>query len=103
LLLSILWTLDDLGIRSFNRRDQELRMPAKYTGVFVPVVFEFYGGLKALAHSSTLEALPFVPKTAVVLYPSLALFDVPHTYLLKSRRALLAQNNLQVGGIWQKE
>jgi hypothetical protein len=32
LLLSTLWTLDDMGIRYANRKDQELKMIGKYVG-----------------------------------------------------------------------
>jgi hypothetical protein len=38
LLLSTLWTLDDMGIRYFNRKDQELKMIGKYAGTLMPVI-----------------------------------------------------------------
>ena len=41
LLLSTLWTLDDMGIRYFNRRDQELKMIGKYVGTVMPVILGF--------------------------------------------------------------
>ncbi len=100
LLLSTLWTLDDMGIRYFNRKDQELKMIGKYAGTLMPVIFGFYGILNLLANYPTVEALLFVCKIAVVLYPPLAIFAVLHTYFVRSRSKLFSKNGLKVGGIW---
>jgi len=103
LLLSTLWTLDDLGIRYYNRKDQEVKMLGKYAGTLMPVIFGFYGILNLLANYPTVEGLLFVFKIIVVLYPPLGLFAVLHTYFVRSRRVLFMENDLQVGGIWRKE
>jgi hypothetical protein len=100
LLLSTLWTLDDLGIRFFNRKDQELKMIGKYAGTLMPAIFGFYGILNLLANYPTVEALLFVCKIAVVLYPPLAIFAVLHTYFVRSRTKLFSKNIPTVGGIW---
>jgi hypothetical protein len=100
LLLSTLWTLDDLGIRYFNPKDQELKMIGKYAGALMPVIFGFYGILNLLANYPTAEALLFVCKIAVVLYPPLAIFAVLHTYFVRSKRQLFLKNGLKTGGIW---
>jgi hypothetical protein len=100
LLLSTLWTLDDLGIRYFNRKDQELKMIGKYAGTLMPVIFGFYGILNLLANYPIAEALLFVCRIAVVLYPPLAIFAVLHTYFVKSRRDLFSKSSLERGGIW---
>ena len=99
-LLSTLWTLDDLGVRYFNRKDQELKMIGKYAGTLMPVIFGFYGILNLLANYPTAEALLFVCKIAVVLYPPLAIFAVLHTYFVRSRRELFLKNGLERGGVW---
>jgi hypothetical protein len=101
LLLSTLWTLDDLGIRYFNRKDQELKMIGKYAGTVMPVIFGFYGILNLLANYPTAEALLFVCKIAVVLYPPLAIFAILHTYFLRSKRDLFSKSDLERGGIWR--
>ena len=103
LLLSTLWTLDDLGIRYYNRKDQEVKMLGKYAGTLMPVIFGFYGILNLLANYPTVEGLLFVFKIIVVLYPPLGLFAVLHTYFVRTRRVLFMENDLQVGGIWRKE
>ena len=43
LLLSFLWSLDDLNIRQHNRKTGEIRMIGKYVGVLLPILFGFYG------------------------------------------------------------
>jgi hypothetical protein len=103
LLLSTIWTLDDTGIRYFNRKDQELRMIGKYVGTVMPVIFGFYGIVGFLANYSTTEAFLFVFKIAVVLYPPLAVFAVLHTYFLRNRIGLFSKNYLRRGGIRQGE
>jgi hypothetical protein len=100
LLLSTLWTLDDMGIRYFNRKDQELKMIGKYAGTLMPVIFGFYGILNLFTNYPTAEALLFVCKIAVVLYPPLAIFAVLHTYFVSSRTKLFSKNGLKRGGIW---
>ncbi len=100
LLLSTLWTLDDLGIRYFNRKDQEVKMIGKYAGTLMPVIFGFYGILNLVTNYPTAEALLFVCKIAVVLYPPLAIFAVFHTYFVRSRRELFSKDGLKRGGIW---
>jgi hypothetical protein len=39
LLLSVLWALDDLGIRYFNKKTKEIKMAGKYLGLLLPVLF----------------------------------------------------------------
>jgi hypothetical protein len=36
LLLSVLWTLDDFGIRYFSRKNHEIKMIGKYVGTLRP-------------------------------------------------------------------
>ena len=102
LLLSTLWTLDDMGIRYFNRKDQEVKMIGKYAGTLMPVIFGFYGILNLFATYPTAEALLFVCKIAVVLYPPLAVFAVLHTYFVRSRIRLFSRIHVRRGSIWQE-
>ena len=103
LLLSILWTLDDTGIRYFNRKDQELKMIGKYAGTVMPVIFGFYGIITLLGNYSAAEAFLFIFKIAVVLYPPLAVFAVLHTYFIRSRAGLFPKTHLRKGSIRQDE
>src|SRR4030067_2677727 len=57
LLLSALWTLDDMGIRYFHRKSHEIRMIGKYTGTLMPVLFGFYGVFGLFSQFQRAEAL----------------------------------------------
>ncbi len=94
LLLSLLWTLDDMGVRYFNRKDQELKMIGKYVGTVMPVIFGFYGFINLLGNYPTVEAVLFTFKIAVVLYPPLAAFAVLHTYFIRTRISLFSEQKL---------
>ncbi len=100
LLLSVLWTLDDMGIRYFNRRDQELKMIGKYVGTLMPVVFGTYGVLGLMANYPTGEAVLSIFRTVLILYPPFVLFAVVHTYAVKHRKAFVAmRNTIEQGAI----
>lgn len=102
LLLSLLWTLDDMGIRYFNRRDQELKMIGKYVGTVMPVIFGFYGIINLMGNYSVAQAFLFAFKIAFVLYPPLAVFAVLHTYFLSSRMAQFSKSYVRRGIIEQR-
>ena len=56
LLLSMLWTFDDVGgIRYFNKDNQELKMIGKYAGTVLPFIFGMYGIFNLLANYPTGE------------------------------------------------
>ncbi len=103
LLLSLLWTLDDMGIRYFNRRDQELKMIGKYVGTVMPVIFGFYGIINLMGNYSAGEAFLFAFKIAFVLYPPLAVFAVLHTYFIRSRIGMFSGSHVRRGSIRQGE
>jgi hypothetical protein len=87
LFLSIVWALDDMGIRYFNRRDQEIKMIGKYAGTIMPFIFGLYGVLGLLASFPMLQAVEYLLKIVVVLYPPLAVFSVVHTHFIKNKDA----------------
>jgi hypothetical protein len=100
LLLSTLWTFDDIGIRYINKKDQELKMIGKYAGTVVPFVFGIYGIFNLLANYPTSEAFLLVFKIAVVLYPPMSVFAVLHAYFVRKRTELFLNNNLRKGKIY---
>jgi hypothetical protein len=89
-LLSTLWTLDDVGIRYFNRKDQELKMIGKYAGTLMPTIFGLYGMLGLLTNYPTAEAFTYAFKIVVFLYPPLGFFVIAHTYFLRKRAGLFS-------------
>ena len=89
LLLSTLWTLDDMGVRYFNRKDHELKMMGKYAGTLVPVIFGTYGLLGLLASYPTGQAFVYALKIVAILYPPLAVFTVAHACFVQKREGVL--------------
>jgi predicted DNA repair protein MutK len=104
LLLSILWTLDDMGIRYFNRKDQELKMIGKYVGTLMPLIFGLYGMFGLLTNYPPDQAFAYAFKIVVVLYPPLAFFAAAHTHFLRKRlELLLKRTSLRKTGILEHE
>ena len=100
LLLSVLWTLDDMGIRYFNRRDQELKMVGKYVGTLMPIVFGTYGILGLMANYPATQALLAIFRAVVILYPPFVLFAVVHAYAVTNRKAFVTmRNTIEQGAI----
>ena len=85
LLLSTLWTMDDLGIRYFNRKDYEIKMVGKYVGTLMPIVFGIYGVLSLFGEFSKIQALVYLFQMVVILYPSFTVFSVLHTHFVQRR------------------
>jgi hypothetical protein len=102
ILLSILWTFDDIGIRYYNKKDQELKMIGKYAGTVVPFVFGIYGILTLIANYPAGEAYLLVFKIAVVLYPPMLVFAVLHAYFVSNRTEMLLNNKLKKGRLYLK-
>ncbi len=102
LLLSTLWTLDDMGIRYYNRRDQELKMIGKYVGTLMPLIFGLYGLFSLLAHYPRGSILLHVFRIILAFYPPLVVFVIVHSHFINWKADFLARKNLlKKGGIWQ--
>jgi hypothetical protein len=76
LLLSFLWTLDDLGIRYSNRKTGEVRMIGKYIGIVLPIIFGFYGIFSLFESHERLLAIQFIFRMIIVLYPPFVAMNV---------------------------
>jgi hypothetical protein len=100
LVLSTLWTFDDLGIRYFNRKDYEIKMVGKYVGTLMPVIFGLYGVFSLFDQFSKMQALTYLFQMIVILYPSFTIFSVFHAHLVQrkasefSKRLLLKKERL---------
>jgi hypothetical protein len=98
LLLSILWTLDDMGIRYFNRKNQEIKMIGKYVGTLMPILFGFYGVFSLFSQFQKTEALLYLFEVAVILYPPFTIFSVLHTHFVQKRAGNLLDRILSERG-----
>jgi hypothetical protein len=96
LLLSTLWTLDDMGIRYFNRKNQEIKMIGKYAGTLMPILFGFYGVFSLFSQFQKTQALLYLFQIIVILYPPFTVFSVFHTHFIQSRAVDLLKR-LSVG------
>ncbi len=85
LLLSTLWTMDDLGIRYFNRKDYEIKMVGKYVGTLMPIIFGLYGVLSLFGEFPKVEALLYLSRVIIILYPPFAVFSVFHGYFVRRK------------------
>jgi len=101
LLLSTLWTLDDMGIRYLNRKDQEIKMIGKYIGTLMPIIFGFYGIFNLIADYPARQAVIFLFRTVLILYPPFTVFTVFHFLFLRNREEHFSERiSLKKGGIW---
>jgi hypothetical protein len=101
LLLSTLWTLDDVGIRVVNRKDQELKMIGKYVGTLMPILFGFYGIFSLIADYPDRQAFIFLFRIVMILYPPFTVFAVIHFRFLRNREEHFSERtSLRKGGIW---
>jgi hypothetical protein len=100
LLLSTLWTMDDLGIRYFNRKDYEIKMVGKYVGTLMPIVFGLYGVFSLFDQFSKMQALIYLFQMVVILYPSFTVFSIFHARFVQkkardfSKRLLITKEEL---------
>jgi len=85
LVLSTLWTIDDLGIRYFNRKDYEIKMVGKYVGTLMPIAFGLYGVFSLFDQFSKMQALIYLFQMIVILYPSFTVFSVFHARFVQGK------------------
>jgi hypothetical protein len=98
LLLSTLWTLDDVGIRYVNRKNQEIKMIGRYVGTLMPILFGFYGIFSLISDFPIAQVTIYLFKTVIILYPP---FTVFHTRFLRSKAEYFSEKaSLRKGGIW---
>jgi hypothetical protein len=91
LLLSSLWTLDDLGIRYCNRETKEIRMVGKYLGLILPVVFGFYGVISLFKNYALLSAIQYIIQLVAVLYPPFVIFGVLHRHYIQKHESIVLE------------
>jgi hypothetical protein len=91
LFLSVVWALDDLGVKIYNRRSGEVRMAGRSIGVVLPLIAGVVG-ISSLFHlNSPLDALTDLFGIVMVLYPSYVFFIVFHYEFIRARIASLSE------------
>ncbi len=85
LFLSVVWALDDLGVKIYNRRTGEVHLAGRSFGTVLPLITGAIG-ISTLFHlSSTLDALTELLQIIMVLYPSYVFFVIFHHEFIKIR------------------
>jgi hypothetical protein len=98
LLLSVLWTVDDLGIRYLSRKKHENKTIGKYVGTIMSVLYGSYGACGLLSRFPTTQALLYFIQITVILYPP---FSVFHAHFLRKRaRTFLHSLAIKERNIW---
>jgi len=98
ILLSVVWSLDDLCIRIYNRKTTEVHMAGRYIGSILPLIFGAVGVYGLFEAGSPADAVASVVEIAMVLYPPYVLFAViHHNFVMKHKTTL--SDNLQVGNV----
>ncbi len=89
--LSIIWTLDDLGIRIYNVKTGEVRMAGSSVGIILPLITGAIG-VSSLFHTSLpSDAILDLLEIVTVLYPPYILFAVFHHEFVKRKKLSLTR------------
>ena len=89
LLLSFLWSLDDLGIRRHNRKTGEIRIIGKYLSALLPILFGFYGMFSLFESHERLLAVRYIAQMVLALYPPFLVLAVIHKFYTEKRKLLI--------------
>ena len=92
MLFSIIWSLDDLGVKVYLKNTDEVRLIGGYVGTILPVISGAFGIYSLFQHGfSPMDALIMLTLVALVLYPPYVLFAVAHNRFLGQRRTRLIE------------
>ncbi len=101
LLLSLIWTFDEVGIRYINRKKIEMSILGKYLETITPFLFGMFGVFSLLSKYSIPQASLYVLQIIIILYPPFLVFSVFHYFFVRKRTKLLTgKTRLKKGGVW---
>ncbi len=85
LFLSVVWALDDSGVKIYNSRTGEVYMAGRSIGTLLPLIGGAIG-ISSLFHlNSPLDALIELFEIVMVLYPSYVFFVIFHQEFIRKR------------------
>ena len=90
LFLSIVWALDDLGVKIYNRKTGEVRMVGSSVGTVLPLITGAIGVTSLFHLSSPIDALADLLEIVMVLYPPYVLFAIFHHEFTTRRSSILS-------------
>ena len=103
ILLSFVWTMDDLGIRHYNRKTEEIRIVGKYLASLLPILTGFYAIYSLFKDQPPLVAVLMIVQRIVIFYPPLVTFNVLHNYYVNKNGTILLKKLKVVTGVVQVE
>ncbi len=88
--LSIVWVLDDMGVKIYNESNGDVYMAGRSIGTVLPLIAGAIG-ISGLFHlSSPMDALIQLFEIVMVLYPPYVFFVIFHQEFVKRRIASLS-------------
>lgn len=90
LLLSVVWALDDLGAKIYDRKTGEVYTVGSKIGIALPLITGAVGVSSLFHLSSPLDAVTEVFEIVMVLYPPYVFFVIFHQEYVKRRIASLS-------------
>ncbi len=91
LFLSVVWALDDLGVKIYNGRTCEVHMAGRSIGTILPLIGGAIG-ISSLFHlNSPADALTELFEIVMILYPSYVFFIIFHQEFIKKRRSAISE------------
>jgi hypothetical protein len=91
LLLSIIWTLDDLGVKMYNEKNGEVRLLGGTVGVVLPLITGLVGITTLFQHDTLAGVLTDLLGIGMILYPPYAIFAFIHYEFFRRRSLVLLQ------------
>jgi hypothetical protein len=95
IFLTVVWSLDDLGVRIYNSRTAEVQMAGSSIGTFLPLITGAIGVFGLFHTSLPMDALIDLIEIVMILYPSYIFFAVLHHEFI-ARRSLILSSKLQL-------
>ena len=92
LFLSIIWALDDLGVKVYNRQTEEVRMVGSGVGTILPIIAGSVGIATLFQHTDLVGALSDLLGITMILYPPYVLLIVIHHEFIKRKRVAFVGN-----------
>jgi hypothetical protein len=104
IFLSVIWSFDEVGIRYVDRKRQEMRILGKYAETITPLLFGMFGIFSLFERFAKFQALLYLFKIIIILYPPFLIFSVVHAIFIQKRIGLFSkQGILRRGRVWIEE
>ncbi|MFH0847967.1 MAG: hypothetical protein V1857_00505 [archaeon] len=91
LLLSFMWTLDDLGVKVYDWKSGEVRLLSSTVGIILPLITGAIGTVNIFHRTFFMDALIDLLGILMVLYPPYLLFVLAHHEFVRRRGADLSK------------